>query len=113
MDKIVFLTLNKIGVPCHLKGRKYIEFAVEKILEDQFYVHDLMKCLYYETAKEFNTSVTNVERGIRNAIICTFNEVNWSELNDIFGNCISKRTGMPDNKRFLAGVAEYIRHIDV
>lgn len=112
MDEKIFRVLNKIGVPCHLVGRKYIEYALKKISENPNAIYDLVKSIYSEIAKENGIKQICVERSIRNAIKCTFDEANWSGIYDVFGNCV-KKNGRPDNKRFLAGVAEYIKHIEV
>ena len=65
--------LHKIGTPAHIKGHNYLRTAIIKMYEDATYHGNMMKRLYPDVADEYETNVSCVERGIRNAI-----EVAWS-----------------------------------
>ena len=50
MKKRIFSVLNNLGIPCSLKGRRYIESALDIVLEKGHLL--LTKELYPEIAKK-------------------------------------------------------------
>lgn len=101
----IFNILNKLAMPCHIKGRKYIEEAVEIILEKGRL--PMVKGLYAEIAEKHNETVYKVERAIRHAIDVVFNS-GASNLEKYFGNTISLGGEKLVNSAFIFGLVEYI-----
>lgn len=109
LDKRIFVLMNELGVPCHLLGRKYIERAVQLVLECPDKTNGITKVLYPEIAKEFDTTWSRVERAIRHAVEYAFDHVDTDAVERVFGNCANPRSGKVSNAAFIAGVATYIR----
>ena len=67
---------------------KYILKGMNLMRENENYVEHITKTLYIDIAKEYNTSVACVERGIRTTIEIMWRnkENNMSLFTDIFGN---------------------------
>ena len=107
MKKKIYLALNELGVPFGLKGRDYIESAVELILNEER--KDITKELYPRIAIEFETKPLRVERAIRHAIEECFLNADPKMLKEFFGNTISIQSGKVTNSTFLYGIAKHIQ----
>ena len=68
MNKKVVDFLLKCGIKPHLQGFMFIISAVDITLENKDTKLSMMKKIYPEVAKIYNTTPIRVERGIRNAI---------------------------------------------
>lgn len=101
----IFNILNELAMPCHIKGRRYIEEAVEIILEKGRF--PMVKRLYAEIAEKHNETVHKVERAIRHAIDVALNS-GASNAEKYFGNVINYDKGNLANSAFIFGLAEYI-----
>ena len=62
---------------------KYILKGMNLMRENENYVEHITKTLYIDIAKEYNTSVACVERGIRTTI-----EIMWRNLQHRLGNLL-------------------------
>ena len=107
MKKKIHITLNELGVPFHLKGRDYIEAAIELILNEGRI--EIIKELYPRLAKEFNTTPLRIERGIRTAIEETFSNSDPESINNVFGNTFLNKNRKLKNSNFLYGIAKHIQ----
>ena len=72
-------------------------------------LNNVVKGLYQNIAKEYNTEPSRVERGIRHAIESTWNKGNQELINEIFGYTISKEKGKPTNSEFIAQIVNAMR----
>ncbi len=106
MKKKIFNILNKVGVPCNLKGRLYIETALEIVLERGMI--STTKELYPEIAKKVGTTSTRVERAIRHAIEVCFYNTDPEALFEVFGNAINVKKGKVVNSEFIYGLKKYL-----
>lgn len=106
MEKKIYETLNKVGMPCNVNGRKYTSSAVRIILERGQI--PAIKELYPLIAKEHDTTPSRVERSIRHAVETTFSNSDYDSLTEVFGNAISRHTGKLTATAFIYGLAEYI-----
>ena len=68
IEDLVQDVLQDVGVPCHTIGYKYIKRALLLVLDDPTYIDRITYGLYSTLAKEFTTTGSRVERGIRHAI---------------------------------------------
>ena len=97
--------LLDIGIPANLLGFSYITSALQLLMQDNTIS---TKSVYIEIAREFRTSMTNVERCIRHAI-----NVGWSygitpAIETIFRQSVDPRKGVPTNTQFLSSVLLFI-----
>jgi two-component system response regulator (stage 0 sporulation protein A) len=103
--KQVFEILNKVGISCDLKGRDYIETAIELVYENgQISVFGE---LYPKIAEKYNTTPSKVERAIRHAVESVFDNSNDC-LAEIFGNTING-SGKLANNKFIFGIVKYLK----
>lgn len=106
MQKQIFNILNKVGVPCNLLGRLYIEAAINIV--DEKGIVSITKELYPEIAKSFNTTSSRVERAIRHAIKLVFSNTDFDELYEVFGNVINSDSEKITNSEFIYGIVKYL-----
>ena len=95
--------IRQIGIPAHIKGYRYVRYAICLLVQDySAYEVGITKVLYPAVAEEFSTTSSKVERAIRHAI-----EVGWERgdieaLHDYFGYTIQVSKGKPTNSEFIA-----------
>ncbi|MCD5322253.1 MULTISPECIES: sporulation initiation factor Spo0A C-terminal domain-containing protein [Pontibacillus] len=68
LSGLIIHYLQRIGVPSHIKGYKYIQKAATLVFEDHIYLQKMTKSLYPEIANSYGTTSSRVERAIRHAI---------------------------------------------
>lgn len=99
--------IKSIGVPAHIRGYKYLRYAIALAVEDDEMVAHITKMLYPSVAKEFDTAPSRVERAMRHAIEKAFDYGDKNALTSIFGdNVFSRRM---TNAEFIAHIADEIR----
>lgn len=101
--------LHELGVPSHIKGYSYIREGILEIFFDSNMIGGITKELYPKIAKEFNTTVSRVERAIRHAIEVSWNRGNWDLMQDIFGYSVDIDKAKPTNSEFIVTVADKLR----
>lgn len=105
MDKkIIYNEVLKFGAGTYRKGFELMVNAIEKII-----ANPNMKTikLYEELAKEFNDTVSRVERGLRYYVECIMLEGNKDELSKITFK-VGKR-GVPNVTEFVKVMALNIK----
>ena len=100
--------LFRIGVPEHCSGYALLKTAIVLVIEDNSLIDNMMSGLYPALAKKHSSTVSRVERNIRNIIQIIWNRGNLDYLADIFANTIHSRKGTPSNSHFIATVADLI-----
>ena len=106
MKKEIYNLLNELGVPFSSIGREYIERAVE-IIKEKGRV-GFHKDLYPTIAKQFCTTPSAVERGIRHAIERAVDNLGNEFIKQVFGNTISLKSGKLTNSDFIYGIVKYL-----
>ena len=107
VSESIYSVLNRLGVPAHIYGYKYIAEALQLIIEDPGNIKSMTKTLYPTVAKKFGTSGSKVERAIRYAIeYCIGDKVNLEDVYKII--CWNSEKGRPTNSQFLASVYNYM-----
>ena len=96
--------LLQLGMPDHLKGHRYLVYALATILEDPSLRFHLTKDLYPKIAHHFYANTAQVERAIRHAIEVCWDRGDLDVLSLYFGNTISAHKGKPTNGEFLARI---------
>lgn len=102
IDTMVSDMLKNIGMPPHLIGYSYVEYAIRISVEDPSYLRDITSRLYSEVARTFDTTSSRAERAIRHAIEVAFDRGDQDAIRDIFGNTISVDKGKLTNSEFLS-----------
>ncbi|MCC8195917.1 MAG: sporulation initiation factor Spo0A C-terminal domain-containing protein [Ruminococcus sp.] len=103
--------LAKLGMPASLCGYEYLKAAIKLTLDSPTCLHrHVTSCLYPEIATLSDTNAACVERAIRHAITVLWDRGDSEQLNDIFGNSISAKTGKVTNSEFIARISEMVRH---
>jgi two-component system response regulator (stage 0 sporulation protein A) len=105
--KQVFEIVNKVGISCDLKGRDYIETAIELVYENNNI--SVTGELYPKIAEMYNTTPNRVERAIRHAIEVAWDRGDVDTLNSYFGYTIQNSRGKPTNSEFIAMIADNLR----
>lgn len=106
--EISFLVRN-LGVPAHIKGCRYMKYAILMAMEDSNRVNYITKLLYPEIAKKCRTTTSSVERAIRHAIDIIWIRGNQELLGEIFGTFVMEGQERPTNSKFIAAVADWMR----
>lgn len=109
LRKEITKTLKNLGMPCHVLGWEYAREAILILLKDKEILRSITKGLYPQLASKFNTTPSRVERAIRHAVELVWDRGDLEELEEYFGNTISKSRGKATNQEFLATIAEHIR----
>ncbi|MGN1201232.1 MAG: sporulation initiation factor Spo0A C-terminal domain-containing protein [Candidatus Caccovivens sp.] len=107
IEKIVKLTLIRIGVKCDLIGFSYLAKAIEYAIAEPMQVYNL-KGLFADVAKFYGVkNPFRVEANIQNAITFTYNNKGFDVLNKLFGMEVVKKGYKPTSAEVIKLVAEY------
>lgn len=101
--------LAEIGVPCHIKGHRYLISAIECAVQNPAVIDAITKELYPCIAKKHDTTPSRVERAIRHAIEVAWDRGDLDTLQRYFGNTISISKGKPTNSEFIARMSNLVR----
>lgn len=107
-DDVVSEILSNIGIPMKCKGYSLLKSAIVFAIEDYSIVGNMMSRLYPKLSVVHMTSVSCVERNIRNAIEIAWNRGNMDYLAEIFGTSIKTKRGIPTSSQFIATIADMI-----
>jgi two-component system, response regulator, stage 0 sporulation protein A len=111
IDLRVTAILNDIGVPSHLKGYKYLKYAITMVIKDLTAINSVTKLIYTSIADEYKTTPTRVERAIRNAIELTWCKGNIEYIDSIFTD--QGGSPRPTNSEFIIMIAsQYKRKLE-
>lgn len=90
--EIVSEELKKLGFSYKLVGFRYIRQCIEQAIKNNFVLGSLYKDVYPIVGIQNSTSATNIERGIRTAIVSASKQESF-RLEGVVGNynCISNR----------------------
>ena len=101
--------LCELGIPAHLNGYRYLRSALVRAVQDQKVEEGIVKGLYVDVAKEFNTTPSRVERSIRHAVEVAWDRCDLDQIYKWFGGTVSPHKGRPTNSEFICMVADKIR----
>lgn len=105
----IFEELNRIGVPTNVRGRDYIETALNQLLQHPGRRYAITRELYPMVAEVHGATAARVERAIRHAIANAFTRGNLEYLNRYFGYTVDSRKDKPTNSEFLTMVARRLQ----
>lgn len=101
--------LHELGVPAHINGYKYLRCAILTAMENPGIMDAVTSELYPLIAREFQSTGSRVERGIRHAIEAAWYRGDLGVFQKWFGNTIVAERGKPTNSEFIAMVADTLR----
>ena len=103
--------LYEIGIPVNIKGYYYVRDAILLLIENDELMKAVTGKLYPMVAEKHNTSVSRVERAIRNFLIAACRRGNTPFINRLFGPDAAER-GIT-NKEFIATLADLLKNADM
>ena len=107
VERMVTITLIRIGIKCDLVGFSYLTKAIEYVIEDGKLAYNL-KSLYAKVANDFSVkNPIRVEANIQNAITFTYNTKGFESFNQLFGMEVVSPIHKPSTAEFIMLVAEY------
>ncbi len=109
LEILVTNVIHDVGIPAHIKGYRYLRYAILLAVQDMDILNSITKQLYPEIAKEFQTTADRVERAIRHAIIVAWERGMPEQMQEYFGYALKQGSGKPTNSEFIAMIADKIR----
>ena len=91
-----------------LMGFKYLREAILLAAQKQNKPFTLKKDIYPALLAKYQIKAANLERNISNAIDNAFLAVDINEMERLFGNTISSKTGKPTVKELIAAASVHI-----
>lgn|GEM_PF-2844698 len=101
--------LLKIGIPANRIGYNFILSSLMLELEKPHSMDMVTKTLYPVLAKNYGSSVSNIERGINYVIGVAWENTNIEKRKEIYGNSINPQKAHPTNGEFLATLMQILR----
>lgn len=98
-----------LGIPKHLKGSMYLHEAVKSVYENIGLIGNVFRVVYPEIASKYETSVSCVERAIRNAIDVSWERGNLELKQKMFSNTMAQTQPKPTNNMLIMTMTDYLR----
>lgn len=109
LEVLVTNVIHDVGIPAHIKGYRYLRYAILLAVQDMDILNSITKQLYPEIAKEYQTTSDRVERAIRHAILVAWERGMPEQMQEYFGYAMKQGAGKPTNSEFIAMIADKIR----
>lgn len=109
LDERITDIMRQIGFPAHIKGYKYVRYAVRLAVSDIDIMDSVTKELYPAVAELYETTPSRVERAIRHAIENAWDRGDPEVISNYFGYSVHMRKGKPTNSEFISLVADKIQ----
>lgn len=109
MEILVTNVIHDVGIPAHIKGYRYLRYAILLAVQDMDILNSITKQLYPEIARKYQTTPDRVERAIRHAIIVAWERGMPEQMQEYFGYALKQGAGKPTNSEFIAMIADKIR----
>jgi len=93
--------LKDLCVPAHIKGYRYMIYAVELCMDDNAIIDNVIDKLYPNIADAFGDTSSRVQRAIRHAINVSYTNAAPEIIEQYFG----KRLKKAPNSEFIATLA--------
>lgn len=108
-EEVIYRYLVHLGVPAEMHGYKYLKIAVMLCLQNEEYIYSITSMLYPAIANQCMTTPAAVERCIRYAIGYVCKNTSRDILREYFGNVWNVQRDRLNNRKFIAGLVEYIK----
>lgn len=107
MESQITYLINGMGIPMSVKGYVYLKEAISLVIKDVSFLSSVIKRLYPDIAKKYNTTSAKVERAIRYIVEHAWAQEDNLVLEQLFES--STRKTKPSNAEFIATIADKIR----
>lgn len=104
--KTIERLIRSLGIRATYRGYRYLCYGVSLCLADEEYLLSISKLLYPMIAKEYNTTLSSVERDIRTVVQVCWDKGNKTLLQEIALHPLCSR---PTAGEFLDIVVAYIQ----
>ncbi len=101
---------NKLGIPPHFKGYRYLIDAIALVALDSSWLKGITKRLYPIVGASYDTTSSQVERSIRNAIEVAWERGDINSLYQFFPYTVNADRGKPTNASFIAHMADIVNY---
>lgn len=108
-ENIITSAICAIGIPANLKGYSLLRTSINMAMTTPDIIYSVTTTLYPAIAKRYNTTPSNVERNIRNAIDIAWSRGDKKILSQIFGTSLVFTNSRPTNSEFIAMLADKLR----
>ena len=106
-DKIVKLTLIRIGIKCDHVGFTFLVQAVKEVIDNPELIHDLRKLFSIVAEKCGAKDFFRVEANMHNAIVFTYKTKGFGFINKLYGMEVLSPERKPTTAEIIRLVAEY------
>ena len=106
-DKIVKLTLIRIGIKCDHVGFTFLVQAVKEVIENPELIHDLRRLFTIVAQKCGAKDFFRVEANMHNAIVFTHKTKGFGFINKLYGMEVLSPERKPTTAEVIRLVAEY------
>lgn len=101
IEQNVSAKIQRLGVPVHIKGYKYLKEAIIMCLKDWHNMDKVTKILYPAIAEKYGTTTKGVESSIRHAIEVVWERGDLNYIQKVFGYTVSAKKVRPTNSEFI------------
>lgn len=108
LEAVVTLAIQRIGIPPHIRGYKYVRDAIMMVVNDISLLKAVTTQLYPRIADKYETLPTRVERALRHAIEVAWTRGDVDAIQEYFGFTVDSEKGKPTNSEFIAMIADRI-----
>ena len=108
LSMAIYKLLNSIGFSSKHTGYAFLRECIKNVVLNNGVVHSLIAEQYPYVAVTFKTSITNVERNIRNAIECAWNSCGNQMWYKVFYSKSLQMGKKPTNREFIYMCSEII-----
>jgi two-component system response regulator (stage 0 sporulation protein A) len=108
MEAAVTLAIQRIGIPPHIRGYRYVRDAIMMVARDMSLLKSVTTQLYPRIAKKYDTLPTRVERALRHAIEVAWTRGDMDAIQEYFGFTVDSEKGKPTNSEFIAMIADRV-----
>ena len=106
---LVTNTIQRLGIPAHIKGYHYLRTAILSTLESESFFDSITKQVYPAVASHHDTTPARVERAIRHAIEIAWDRGASAEISSLFGYNSEFYNCRPTNSEFIALISDKLR----
>ena len=106
---LVTNTIQRLGIPAHIKGYHYLRTAILSTLESESFFDSITKQVYPAVASHLDTTPARVERAIRHAIEIAWDRGASAEISSLFGYNSEFYNCRPTNSEFIALISDKLR----
>lgn len=113
INLVVTRIIQELGVPANIRGYKYLREAILLAFHNPEVIHSMLKTLYPQVARSFNTTPAKVESGIRHAVNLAWNCGNMEAMCLDIKSPVYKLKYKPTATQIIAMIVDWLQlHID-